>query len=155
MFLGVSGTVRGVEMNEQQREQFAERLRREQRTRFVGKAKAAYTAAGVNSATWSRAVNALPMKDHSVIQIVSSLWPDTQGDWTQIPDAGADVGGDVHPERQYVASTQGEQVHGDRSTEDTDVLRAITAMSATLDQLLAGQRDLEARISSLEKGRGK
>jgi hypothetical protein len=76
-------------MTQEDREAFAARLNRAVRERFGGVAKSAYTAAGVNSATWSNAVNARPIKPHKQIEIVRNLWPETRGDWTQIPDVDA------------------------------------------------------------------
>lgn len=73
-------------MTEQDRERLAARLRMEQQVRFFGIAKDAYTAAGVNSATWTRAVTGQTITPRKQIQIVAKLWPDTQGDWTRIPD---------------------------------------------------------------------
>ena len=73
-------------MTEQDRERLAARLRMEQQVRFFGIAKDAYTAAGVNSATWARAVAGQTITPRKQIQIVVKLWPDTQGDWTRIPD---------------------------------------------------------------------
>lgn len=145
MFLGVSESVRGVEMNEDEREQFAARLREEVRTRFGGSAKAAYTAAGVNSTTWKRAVEGLTLKATSVTRIVSNLWPEAAGDWTAIPETGSTVSAPRHSWDRYVAS-QGGRVDAGRT--DDEVLRALTAVSATLDQLLAGQRDLSERAQA-------
>lgn len=73
-------------MTEQDRERLAARLRREQQVRFFGIAKDAYSAAGVNSATWARAVTGQTITPRKQIQIVVKLWPETEGDWTRIPD---------------------------------------------------------------------
>lgn len=76
-----------MDITEQDRDDLAERLRREQAIRFGGIAKAAYVAAGVNSATWTRAINGQSLKPHKLQQIITNLWPETLGDWTQIPEA--------------------------------------------------------------------
>lgn len=73
------------DMTQTDRERLAARLIREQRARFSGVAKDAYIAAGVNSATWKRAVEAQSIKPHKLVQIVVKLWPETYGDWTRIP----------------------------------------------------------------------
>jgi len=73
-------------MTEEARQAFAARLVREVEVRFRGVAIRAYTAAGVNSATWSRAVNGLSIKPHTQREIVANLWPETRGDWTLIPE---------------------------------------------------------------------
>lgn len=86
MFLGVSVSVRGVEMNETERAQLAVHLRAARTVRFKGNKKAAYTAAGVNAATWDRAEKGESIKEHTQIAIVSALWPTSGGDWTRIPD---------------------------------------------------------------------
>jgi transcriptional regulator with XRE-family HTH domain len=72
-------------MTQEDRERLAARLIREERVRFSGVAKDAYTAAGVNPATWKRVTEAQTIKPHKLIQIVARLWPETTGDWTQIP----------------------------------------------------------------------
>lgn len=91
MFLGVSGTVCGVdiqsELTDAGREAVAGRLLVEQRIRFKGSKKAAYTAAGVNSATWERAITKQRVRPDRLVQIVTSLWPESGGDWQLVPPA--------------------------------------------------------------------
>lgn len=77
-----------MDMTPQDRKRLAKRLIREQNTRFSGVAKDAYIAAGVNSGTWKRAVEAETLKPHKLIQIVVRLWPETLGDWRKIPNLG-------------------------------------------------------------------
>lgn len=55
------------------------------------------------------------------------------------------VGTPGQADRQYVSSSVSEWVEGGK--RDDEVLRAITAMSATLDQLVAGDRDRSRRDS--------
>jgi hypothetical protein len=52
--------------------------------RFKGNRKAAYTAAGVNAATWARAEGGESIKEHSIAKIVANLFPNTGGDWTKL-----------------------------------------------------------------------
>ncbi|KAB2809224.1 hypothetical protein F9L07_19480 [Pimelobacter simplex] len=73
------------ELTEVGREVLADRLLVEQRIRFKGNKKAAYTAAGVNPATWERAITRLRVRPDKVVQIVTALWPDSEGDWQQVP----------------------------------------------------------------------
>lgn len=84
MFLGVHDNVCAV--NEEERLKLAERLVAERNDRFKGSKKAAYTAAGVNSATWDRAEAGQSIKEHSRVAIVRALWPESGGDWTKIPE---------------------------------------------------------------------
>lgn len=84
MFLGVHDNVYAV--NEDERQKLAERLVAERNDRFKGSKKAAYTAAGVNSATWDRAEAGQSIKEHSRVAIVRALWPESGGDWTKIPE---------------------------------------------------------------------
>ena len=72
-------------MTEDERAAFAARLDLELRERFLGVAQRAYRAAGVNAATWKRAVTGLTIKPHKQIEIVVNHWPETRGDWTKIP----------------------------------------------------------------------
>lgn len=89
MFLGVSETVCLVdiqqELTEIGREVVAGRLLVEQRVRFKGSKKAAYTAAGVNPATWDRAITQQRVRPDKLVQIVTALWPESGGDWQAIP----------------------------------------------------------------------
>lgn len=72
-------------MSDEDRAALAARLTLEQDDRFLGVAIRAYTAAGVNAATWARAINGLSIKPHTQRAIVANLWPETRGDWTKIP----------------------------------------------------------------------
>lgn len=138
MFLGVSGSVSSVNVDE--RERFAGRLIRELEVRFRGVSKRAYTEAQVNSATWKRAVEAETLKPHTVRAITANLWPETQGDWQRIPG----LNGDGHPIEAaptYV-SGPGERVEGGGS--DDEVLRAIRAMHEDI-------RTLSERVARLEE----
>lgn len=72
-------------MTDNDRRLLAARLLDEQRRRFGNRKNAAYTAAGVNSATWESAINARPMRDWKLHELVVNLWPETEGDWQQIP----------------------------------------------------------------------
>lgn len=85
MFLTIPGNVKTVEMNEAQRRDLAARVKAKRLAPpYRGNRRAAYTAAMVNSATWTNAENGEPMKERSVVAIVGLLWPETGGDWTLI-----------------------------------------------------------------------
>lgn len=75
------------ELTEEEREIVAARLLDEQRDRFDGVRKAAYIAAGVNPATWTRAVGAQRVRPDRLVQIVKSLWPDSGGRWDAVPQS--------------------------------------------------------------------
>src|SRR5690242_11649871 len=80
-----------MEMTEGDRRRFADCVLREQNSqRFNGNKKAAYTAVGVTQATWENAINARPMTDQKIRQIVIHLWPEAHGDWRRIPGLYAD-----------------------------------------------------------------
>lgn len=64
----------------------AHRLLEEQRERFDGVRKAAYTAAGVNPATWTRVVGGQRVRPDRLVKIVKSLWPESSGRWEAIPN---------------------------------------------------------------------
>lgn len=80
-----------------ERDAFAEVLKRVQASRFDGKAKDAYTAADVNSGTWDRLIKGLSVKAYTVTGVVNRLWPDTGGDWRQVP--GLVLRSEPHPSR--------------------------------------------------------
>lgn len=73
------------ELSDQERALIAARLLVEQRERFDGVRKAAYTAAGVNPATWTRATTGERVRPDRMVMIVKSLWPASRGDWSQVP----------------------------------------------------------------------
>lgn len=130
-------------MTETERENFATWLRYLQRRHYGGSAKAAYTAAGVNSGTWSRAVNAESIKPHTVVKIVNAFRPDADGDWTRL---GFDqsVGADDQDRPDYV-SGPGDKVEGGAS-EDS-VLNAIAEMRQDMQAM---EQRLSERLDRLE-----
>lgn len=54
------------------------------RRRLFGTKKRAYIAAEVNSATWDKAEAGESVRLDLFGQIVRTLWPETEGDWTAI-----------------------------------------------------------------------
>lgn len=108
-------------MTQADRQALAARLQREQAVRFEGVAKRAYVAAGVNSATWTRVTSGDTIKPHIQHKIIAALWPETHGDWTQIPDEGSRL---ATPRR---------------------------VTPANVDQILDRLDALEARIDDLDK----
>lgn len=77
-------------MTQRERELFAIALHDTRLDRFKGNAKAAYTAAGVNSATWARAERGESIKPHTVAKICANLFPRTNGDFRQLLTADGD-----------------------------------------------------------------
>lgn len=66
-----------------QRAELAKRIKRERIRQFVT-AKAAYTEAQVHSQTWTNAEAGKRIAPHTLVFIVRTLWPETQGDWQLI-----------------------------------------------------------------------
>lgn len=83
MFLKVPATIRGMEPNESERRDLAQRVTAERKQRH-GTRIAAYVAAGVNSATWSKVESGEPVSERSLIVVLKHLWPDTGGDWQRL-----------------------------------------------------------------------
>jgi hypothetical protein len=73
-----------MEMSKAQRDDLAARVADMRLTQYRGNRKAAYTAAGVNSATWTRVEEGLPLKERSCVAIIATLWPETHGDWRRM-----------------------------------------------------------------------
>src|SRR5689334_552348 len=73
-----------MDMTKQQREDLAARIKTVRLERFRGNRKAAYTAVGVNSNTWTRAEAGETLAERSLVAIVSALWPETGGDWERM-----------------------------------------------------------------------
>lgn len=91
-------------MTDRERQLFAMALENVRTSRFEGSRKAAYTAAGVNAATWARAEGGQSIKDHTLAKITAKLFPRTGGDWRQLltEDGGLlltywDING-IHPD---------------------------------------------------------
>lgn len=88
-----------MELNERQRLALGAALIDVRTLRFKGSRKAAYTAAGVNPATWTRVESGEPIKEASLAKIVANLFPSTRGDWRALFDGDAVVlPGDDMPE---------------------------------------------------------
>lgn len=121
-------------MSDEERVRLGRLIATRRKSKF-GTARAAYEAAGVNSGTWQKAEKGASIREDRMVAIVRLLWPETDGDWTLVPS----VGPTAQADHQYVSSSASERVEGGK--QDAEVLRAITAMSARLDQLVAGQRD--------------
>lgn len=81
-----------MDLNESQRSDLAARIERERVVRFKGNRRAAYNAAGVNAATWTKAENGEPLAERSLVAIVSTLWPETGGDWRLMDPPLGDAG---------------------------------------------------------------
>ncbi|WP_028637747.1 hypothetical protein [Nocardioides sp. URHA0032] len=74
-----------MDLNESQRRDLAARIERERVRQFKGNRRKAYSAAGVNSTTWTKAESPNePLAERTIIAIVSTLWPETGGDWRLI-----------------------------------------------------------------------
>lgn len=118
------------------------RLIQSQRERKYGTKKAAYQAAQVNAATWDKAESGGPVRDDLYRQIIRTLWPHTEGDWTQIEA----VGGAGQDPSGYVTSV-GPKVESGISNED--LLREILRSRAEYDQLRAELRETRVEVRSL------
>lgn len=73
-----------MEMTSSERADLAERLAKMRVERFKGSRKAAYTAAGINSATWARLESGETVKEATVVAVLQAFWPETGGDWRKI-----------------------------------------------------------------------
>lgn len=88
-----------MNLNDGQRALLANRLRHVERVRFHGSKLAAYTAAGINSATWARLTKGESVKPQTVTKVCLALWPESQGDVARVLDDFIDVAAaDVNPE---------------------------------------------------------
>lgn len=98
-----------MELNEQQRLALGAALIDVRTLRFKGSRKAAYTAAGVNPATWTRVESGEPIKEASLAKIAANLFPSTRGNWRALFDGdavvipGDDLPETTNPERLDIA----------------------------------------------------
>lgn len=147
MFLGVSGSVLGVdiqqELTDEEREIVAERLLAEQRERFDGVRKAAYTAAGVNPATWARVTSGQRVRPDRLVVIVKSLWPESRGDWGRIPATESSWTAPDYRGPTWVADADDPWVPGDVALKDY-----IDSSMAETDGRI---EELEERVRELER----
>lgn len=72
-----------MEPNEAERQDLADRVTAERIQRY-GTRIAAYAAAGINSATWTKVEQGQPVSERSLIAVVKHLWPETGGDWRRL-----------------------------------------------------------------------
>lgn len=81
-----------MEMTRGERAALARRIAAARIERFKGSRKAAYTAAGINSATWTRLEKGETVKEQTVVAALQTLWPETGGDWRKMdPPLAASV----------------------------------------------------------------
>lgn len=90
-----------MDLSKSQRDDLAMRVKRVRIDRFRGNRRAAYTEAGVNALTWTKAEEGRPLAERSLVAIVSTLWPETGGDWMTLDPP---LGTDVDPEREIINS---------------------------------------------------
>jgi hypothetical protein len=88
-----------MEMSKPQRDDLATRVAEVRLSRYRGNRKAAYTDAGVNSATWARVESGLSVAERSCVAIVATLWPESGGDWRRL-DPPLGINADVVAEVQ-------------------------------------------------------
>lgn len=97
MFLGVSVRLFGVEdMTDQDRRELGHVVARRRLAEY-GTKLAAYQAAKVNAATWDRIESGQRVKDHTLAQVVQTLWHGSGGDWRYALRVGADFASAYRP----------------------------------------------------------
>ena len=62
---------------------------------MYGSKSAAYRAADVNSGTWDRIEEGLPVRGDRLAAAVKLLWPASRGDWHNIPAEGDDEASEI------------------------------------------------------------
>ena len=71
------------EMTDGERTALAEKVRQARLDQFATK-KDAYTAAGLNAATWARIEDGLTVRDDRLVAALKLLWPGASGDWRRV-----------------------------------------------------------------------
>lgn len=82
-----------MDMTEEQRRDLAARIESKRLSEY-GTRRAAYNAAAVNAATWTKAeLGKADIAEYSLVAIIKTLWPETGGDWRRMrpPLAGDPV----------------------------------------------------------------
>lgn len=77
-------------MSEKERALLGSLVERERSRRF-GTKRAAYIKAEVNAATWDKVEAGGPVRGDRLRLIVRALWPETDGDWTQLREMRPDA----------------------------------------------------------------
>lgn len=143
-----------VPMTPEQRDHFAAAMQSIVRSRFDGSKRAAYTAAGVNSATWARVEAGESVKPHTLVKIVGALFPRTEGDWRKLfTDDGKsllltywDVNG-LHPDD----AGDLERVLGLVDDPHAEQVTSITEAASELRRIRVKIAQLEYRLTRLEQ----
>ena len=73
-----------MDMTEAQRKDLAGRVTGKRLSDYGGNRRRAYNDVGVNSATWTKAEEGVPIAERSYVAIIAGLWPETHGDWRQL-----------------------------------------------------------------------
>lgn len=82
MFLTVPETIGDMDRpDENQRTDLSARLTRVVTRDYGGVKQDAYRAAGLNSGTFDNALAGVPIAPRSLVKIVATFWPETEGDW--------------------------------------------------------------------------
>lgn len=123
-----------MELDDELRKALAARVR-DQRYREYGTKLGAYRAAELNSATWDRIEEGLPVREDRLAQAVRTLWPGSNGDWRK-------VGGVIKNESDSVFGS----IWGD-VREDPDYPVKVENWIAELQDRMEA---LEMRVKSLE-----
>jgi hypothetical protein len=118
-----------VELNEVQRRALAAALIDVRTVKYGGSRKAAYTAAGVNPATWARVESGEPIKEASLTKIAANIFPSTKGNWRALFEGDAVV-------------IPGEDLPETTDSERLDI--AFQLISELFDQLAGINRRLDA-----------
>ncbi len=92
MFLTVPATIEGVDRpSESQRAELARRLSRIVTRDYDGVKMDAYRAADVNSQTLDNALAGHPIAPRTLVKIMKTFWPATEGDWTRLGLGDSDM----------------------------------------------------------------
>ncbi|MGZ4519140.1 MAG: hypothetical protein ACXVXP_08400 [Mycobacteriaceae bacterium] len=78
-------------MTDAQRRRLGQRIAGKRLDMF-GSKSAAYRAAVLNSGTWDRIEEGLPVRGDRLAAAVKLLWPESRGDWRNIPSEGDEAG---------------------------------------------------------------
>jgi hypothetical protein len=73
-----------MEMTDAQRQRLGQQIAAKRLDMF-GSKSAAYRAAVLNSGTWDRIEEGLPVRGDRLAAAVKLLWPSSRGDWRNIP----------------------------------------------------------------------
>lgn len=138
-----------MELTPEQRTQLGRQVESARR-KYFGTKSAAYNGAGINSTTWDRIEQGLPVRDDRLSAAVKLLWPSTDGDWQLIAESEAEYQRqDAEVKATYERNVAAASQRTGRRIREARIQEAERA-TPPAEKIWASWADLRARMLVLE-----